>query len=280
MAQSSSATVAALAHGLICSHVALAWSPVASDFAAAALAARNDFRWRAFETSGYRFPDETHFDELDWNTGFAELWLYALRAARLALPESAGGLLRAAKEVRIVRSEKRLYRSFVAAGKAFDRIAEKLRQLENVTPSVAPEACAPTSSTVNRSIRLSNDLQMPVVGLGTTMLNGASGKEAILAALRAGYRLIDTAQAYENEAEVGEAILESGIPRSEIFIATKLSEEAWFRRGNAIRQGYFKDQSRHQGLVHSVRLIALSFLKGACCVSDLKLIGAMTRRVR
>lgn len=38
-----------------------------------------------------------------------------------------------------------------------------------------------------------------MVGLGTTMLNGASGKEAILAALRAGYRLIDTAQAYENE---------------------------------------------------------------------------------
>eukprot|EP00439_Symbiodinium_sp_Y106_P052169 s2253_g6.t6 len=225
MVRSSSATVAALARCLIGSHVVLAWSPTASDFAAAALAARSDFRWRAFETSGYRFPDETHFDELDWNTGFAELWLYALRAARLALPESAGGLLRAAKEVRSVRSEKRLHRSFVAAGKAFDRIAEKLRSLVNVTPSVAPATCTPASSTVNRSIRLSNDLQMPVLGLGTTMLNGASGKEAILAALREGYRLIDTAQAYENEAEVGEAILESGIPRSEIFVATKLSEE-------------------------------------------------------
>ncbi|CAE7723582.1 unnamed protein product [Symbiodinium sp. CCMP2592] len=181
----------------------------------------------------YRFPDETHFDELDWNTGFAELWLYALRAARLALPESAGGLLRAAKEVRIVRSEKRLHRSFVAAGKAFDRIAEKLRQLVNVTPSVAPTTCTLASSTVKRSIRLSNDLQMPVLGLGTTMLNGASGKEAILAALREGYRLIDTAQAYENEAEVGEAILQSGIPRSEIFVATKLSDDGDCKPGRA-----------------------------------------------
>eukprot|EP00439_Symbiodinium_sp_Y106_P051975 s2253_g6.t4 len=233
MVRSSSATVAALARCLIGSHVVLAWSPTASDFAAAALAARSDFRWRAFETSGYRFPDETHFDELDWNTGFAELWLYALRAARLALPESAGGLLRAAKEVRSVRSEKRLHRSFVAAGKAFDRIAEKLRSLVNVTPSVAPATCTPASSTVNRSIRLSNDLQMPVLGLGTTMLNGASGKEAILAALREGYRLIDTAQAYENEAEVGEAILESGIPRSEIFVATKLSEDGDCKPGRA-----------------------------------------------
>jgi diketogulonate reductase-like aldo/keto reductase len=47
-------------------------------------------------------------------------------------------------------------------------------------------------------------------------------KEAVLAALRNGFRHIDTAGAYGNERQVGEAIKESGIPRAEIFVTTKL----------------------------------------------------------
>lgn len=67
-------------------------------------------------------------------------------------------------------------------------------------------------------------VSLPAVGLGT--FQGEDGnskvKEALLAALRNGYRHIDTAAAYGNEKEVGEAIKESGIPRAEIFVTTKL----------------------------------------------------------
>ena len=65
---------------------------------------------------------------------------------------------------------------------------------------------------------------LPAVGLGT--FQGDSGnslvKETVATALQKGYRHIDTATAYGNEREVGEAIRESGIPREEIFVTTKL----------------------------------------------------------
>lgn len=65
---------------------------------------------------------------------------------------------------------------------------------------------------------------IPAVGLGT--FQGDDGnhlvKETVAAAIRRGYRHIDTATAYGNEREVGEGIKESGIPRNEIFITTKL----------------------------------------------------------
>jgi alcohol dehydrogenase (NADP+) len=67
-------------------------------------------------------------------------------------------------------------------------------------------------------------VSLPAVGFGT--FQGEDGnskvKDATVAALRNGYRHIDTAAAYGNEKEVGEAIKESGIPRSEIFVTTKL----------------------------------------------------------
>lgn len=72
------------------------------------------------------------------------------------------------------------------------------------------------------SITLSNGVIMPMVGFGTWDVRGAQGKRSILEALEIGYRLIDTAQMYENEDMVGSAVLESGIPREEIFLTTKL----------------------------------------------------------
>ncbi|KAG4084829.1 organophosphate reductase [Neocallimastix lanati (nom. inval.)] len=69
---------------------------------------------------------------------------------------------------------------------------------------------------------LSNGLKIPMLGFGVYQIPPNQTKECVLAALRAGYRLIDTAQAYKNEKAVGEAIRESGIPREEIFITTKL----------------------------------------------------------
>ncbi|KFY81145.1 hypothetical protein V499_00079 [Pseudogymnoascus sp. VKM F-103] len=71
-----------------------------------------------------------------------------------------------------------------------------------------------------------NDISIPAVGFGTFQGDDRNGqvKEAVLNALRTGYRHIDTALAYGNEKEIGEAIKESGIPRKEIFVTTKLAQ--------------------------------------------------------
>ncbi len=72
-------------------------------------------------------------------------------------------------------------------------------------------------------LMLHNGVKIPVFGFGTYQL--PAGKEAVDAvshALKTGYRLIDTAEIYGNEAEVGEAVRTSGIPRDELFITTKL----------------------------------------------------------
>ena len=71
-------------------------------------------------------------------------------------------------------------------------------------------------------LRLNNGLDMPQFGIGTFRSSVDQAHDAVLAALRAGYRHIDTAHAYQNERGVGAAIRESGIPRSEIWITSKL----------------------------------------------------------
>lgn len=63
---------------------------------------------------------------------------------------------------------------------------------------------------------------MPVLGLGTYSLHGETCKNAVLSAISQGYRLIDTASMYGNEQEIGEAIRQSGVPREEIFVITKI----------------------------------------------------------
>ncbi|MCJ1382329.1 hypothetical protein MMC17_005442 [Xylographa soralifera] len=77
---------------------------------------------------------------------------------------------------------------------------------------------------------LANGMVMPAIGLGTFEASGdTSGvKDAISHALSIGYRHIDTAFNYDNEVLVGEAIIESGIPREEVTITTKLST-CWHR---------------------------------------------------
>ncbi|MEF2845817.1 MAG: aldo/keto reductase [Eggerthellaceae bacterium] len=73
------------------------------------------------------------------------------------------------------------------------------------------------------TIELNDGNKIPVIGFGVFQIpNDGSTKKAVLEALKAGYRHIDTAAAYFNEAEVGEAIRESGIPREEIFVTSKL----------------------------------------------------------
>ncbi|MBN9434235.1 MAG: aldo/keto reductase [Bosea sp.] len=66
---------------------------------------------------------------------------------------------------------------------------------------------------------------IPAIGLGTWGLSGKAATEAVAEALKAGYRHIDTAIGYGNEAEVGEGIRRSGVPRDEIFVTTKIPSE-------------------------------------------------------
>ncbi len=66
---------------------------------------------------------------------------------------------------------------------------------------------------------------IPAIGLGTWGLSGKAATEAVAEALKAGYRHIDTAIGYGNEAEVGEGIRCSGVPRDEIFVTTKIPSE-------------------------------------------------------
>jgi diketogulonate reductase-like aldo/keto reductase len=75
------------------------------------------------------------------------------------------------------------------------------------------------------TVELAGGVRMPMVGLGTAGLLGDPGYAALRTALEAGYRHVDTATAYHNEAEVGRALRDSGIDRADIFITTKLPPE-------------------------------------------------------
>lgn len=76
-----------------------------------------------------------------------------------------------------------------------------------------------------REYRLLNGLTIPAVGFGTWMIPDEKAPEAVKEALKVGYRLIDTAEAYENEEGVGKGIRESGLKREDVFLTTKLRAE-------------------------------------------------------
>jgi 2,5-diketo-D-gluconate reductase A len=72
------------------------------------------------------------------------------------------------------------------------------------------------------AVTLAGDVTMPMVGFGTWPMKGHQACEAVLTALRAGYRHVDTATMYANESEVGHALRDSGLPRQDVFLTTKL----------------------------------------------------------
>lgn len=72
------------------------------------------------------------------------------------------------------------------------------------------------------TITLNNGVKMPQMGYGVFQVNSAECERCVLDAISAGYRLIDTAQAYNNEEGVGNAIQKCGVPRNELFIVTKI----------------------------------------------------------
>lgn len=79
-----------------------------------------------------------------------------------------------------------------------------------------------SSASAIPTVALNDEAKMPVLGLGVAKLSDEETESSVLAALEAGCRLIDTAASYGNEEAVGRAIAASGIPRDELFVATKL----------------------------------------------------------
>jgi 2,5-diketo-D-gluconate reductase A len=75
------------------------------------------------------------------------------------------------------------------------------------------------------AVRLNDGAEIPQFGFGVFQIPAEETVTAVRTALDAGYRHIDTAQMYGNEAEVGRAIAESGVPREEIFVTTKLNND-------------------------------------------------------
>jgi 2,5-diketo-D-gluconate reductase A len=86
--------------------------------------------------------------------------------------------------------------------------------------------------TGERSVEIAPGVLMPLLGLGTWQARGRGVENAVRTALDVGYRLIDTAQMYGNEAEVGRAIAASGVPREDVFVTTKM----WPDRAGRERQ--------------------------------------------
>lgn len=90
------------------------------------------------------------------------------------------------------------------------------------------------------TIRLSSGYDMPIVGLGTYSLTGQVCVNSVVSAIQNGFRKFDTAYMYRNEEEVGEGIRQSGVPREEIFVATKLYPNQFADAENAIEMALQK----------------------------------------
>ncbi len=90
------------------------------------------------------------------------------------------------------------------------------------------------------TVRLNSGYDMPIVGIGTYSLRGSVCVKSVNSAIQSGYRMIDTAYMYGNEREVGEAVRESGVPRSEIFVITKLYPDQYGRAEQAIDEALRK----------------------------------------
>ncbi len=98
-------------------------------------------------------------------------------------------------------------------------------------------------------ITLNNNVQMPTLGFGTFLMGGAECEESVLAALRSGYRMIDTAEAYGNEEAVGNAILKSGIPREELFLVTKVNFRSYENARETVEASLKKLKTSYLDLV-------------------------------
>ena len=84
------------------------------------------------------------------------------------------------------------------------------------------------------NMRLNNGLEIPQIGVGTWTLRGETARQNVRLALERGFRHVDTAQGYMNEAEVGQGIADSGVPRDELFVTTKVNTDIMRKGSQAV----------------------------------------------
>jgi len=102
------------------------------------------------------------------------------------------------------------------------RIHSNVR-LINICNATASMQSAPTLTSPSSTVALNDGQQLPVLGLGVFKAEaGDACKSAVISALQLGYRHIDTAQIYQNEEAVGQALKESGLPRESVFVTSKV----------------------------------------------------------
>lgn len=85
------------------------------------------------------------------------------------------------------------------------------------------------------TVTLADGGPMPLLGFGTWQMHGREAYDAVRVALEVGYRHIDTATLYRNEAEIGRALRDSGVAREDVFVTTKLHPSDVGREGEALR---------------------------------------------
>src|SRR3954449_5366563 len=100
-----------------------------------------------------------------------------------------------------------------------------------------------TTSQISR-VTLNNGVRMPLLGFGVYQIPAEQTEQAVTDALAVGYRLLDTAEAYQNEEAVGRAIASSGVARDEIFVTTKL----WIHSGEEAAKRAFAASLERLGL--------------------------------
>ena len=93
---------------------------------------------------------------------------------------------------------------------------------EGLAPAIGAAGAPAAFNLGARTVALNDGRRMPTNGLGTYSLKGVTCVASVKAALESGVRLLDTAHIYGNEVEVGRAVRESGVPREEVFVITKL----------------------------------------------------------
>ena len=98
-------------------------------------------------------------------------------------------------------------------------------------------------------LTLNNSVKMPLVGFGTFMLSGETCTNAVAEAIRCGYRMIDTAEAYGNEREVGRGIRQSSIDREELFLVTKVNFKSYEHAEQAVMQSMIDLQTDYIDLL-------------------------------
>ena len=98
------------------------------------------------------------------------------------------------------------------------------------------------------TITLTRGTPMPLLGFGTWQIRGDDALRATSAALEAGYRHLDTAMVYGNEREVGRALAESGVPREDVFVTTKLPPTQVGKEADGLRRSLDLLQTDHVDL--------------------------------